>query len=64
MNDKRIQGDRTLHASVCVDSLKLSTYTIHGLKDWNEAKFLEEKIDLGHNKKAWIYIYMGYNEDL
>lgn len=53
-----------LYASVCVDSIKISTYTISQLKDWNEAKFLEEKVDLGHNKKAWIYIYMGYNEDL
>ncbi|CAD8145403.1 unnamed protein product [Paramecium pentaurelia] len=64
LNDKRSQGDRTLFASICVDSLKLSTYTLSGLKDWNEAKFLEENVPLGHNKRAWIYIYMGYNEDL
>jgi len=35
-----------------------------GIKDWNEAKFLEEKIELGASKKAWAYIYMGYSEEL
>jgi len=42
----------------------LSTYTLKGLKDWNEAKFLEEKVELTVSKKAWSYIYMGYNEDV
>jgi len=35
-----------------------------GLKDWNEAKFLEEKVELGNSKKAWAYLYMAYNENV
>ncbi|CAD8140464.1 unnamed protein product [Paramecium pentaurelia] len=65
LNDRKIQGDRALHAQICTsDTIKLSTYTLKGLKDWNEAKFLEEKVELTVSKKAWSYIYMAYNEDL
>lgn len=47
-----------------MDTIKVSTYTIAGLKDWNEAKFIEAKIEMGSSKKAWAYFYMSYNEDL
>lgn len=65
MGDRKAQGDRTLHGEVCnSDSVKLTTNTLLGLKDWNEAKFLEEKIDLAASKKAWSYIYMAYSDEL
>jgi protein transport protein SEC24 len=40
----------------------LSTYTIEGLRDWNEAKYLDAKIEMGYSKKAWTYFYMSYSE--
>lgn len=46
-----------------MDTIKVSTYTIAGLKDWNEAKFIEAKIEMGSSKKAWAYFYMSYSED-
>ncbi|CAD8143475.1 unnamed protein product [Paramecium octaurelia] len=65
LSDRKSQGDRALHAQICTsDTVKLSTYTLKGLKDWNEAKFLEEKVELGNSKKAWAYLYMAYNENV
>lgn len=34
------------------------------MKDWNDGKYLEESSDLKEFSKAWIYIYMGYSEEL
>ncbi|CAD8190751.1 unnamed protein product [Paramecium octaurelia] len=64
LSDRKQQGDRTLHAQVCTsDTVKVSTYSIAGLKDWNEAKFLEAKAEMGNSKRAWTYIYISYSED-
>jgi len=40
--------------------LKVNTYTLLGLKDFNEAKHYEGKFELGSFSRTWIYIYMGY----
>jgi hypothetical protein len=32
-----------------------------GLRDFNEAKHLEGKFDLGAFARTWVYVYMGYN---
>ena len=43
--------------------MQLSTYTLEGLNEWNEAKFLEQKEDLNNESRyAWVYLYMGYDE--
>ena len=34
------------------------------MKDWNEAKFVEENANLGDSRHAWSYIYMGYSQTL
>ncbi|CAK81196.1 unnamed protein product (macronuclear) [Paramecium tetraurelia] len=54
LSDRKQQGDRTLYAQVC---------TSDTVKDWNEAKFLEAKAEMGNSKRAWTYFYMSYSED-
>ena len=41
--------------------MRLSTYTLLGLRDFNEAKHFEGKFELSAFARTWVYIYMGYN---
>lgn len=44
--------------------MRVSTYTLLGLRDFNEARHLEAKFDLGAFARTWVYVYMGYNAKL
>ncbi|CAK89738.1 unnamed protein product (macronuclear) [Paramecium tetraurelia] len=63
LNDRKSQGDRTLHITICNTQLiKYSTYTLVDLKDANEPKFMDGQLELNDYNYAWNYIYMGYNQ--
>jgi protein transport protein SEC24 len=44
--------------------VRVSTYTLLGLRDFNEARHAEAKFDLGAFARTWVYVYMGYNAKL
>ena len=62
LGDKASQGDRTFFGELCdQNNVRVSTYNLLGLKDFNEAKHVENKIELEAFSKSWVYIYMGYS---
>ena len=63
LNDRAAQGDRTLYAEFCGgERIRFSTYTLLALTDYNEAKHVEHRVELGEFTHSWIYVYMGYDE--
>lgn len=41
--------------------MRVSTYNLLDLKDFNEAKHIESRIELDSFSKSWTYVHMGYS---
>ncbi|CAD8126727.1 unnamed protein product [Paramecium sonneborni] len=62
LNDKLIQGDRTLLIQVCDQQfIKFQTYTLSQIQNVNEHKLIENSIEMD-SAVIWHYVYMSYDD--
>ncbi|CAD8183743.1 unnamed protein product [Paramecium pentaurelia] len=62
LNDKLIQGDRTMLIQVCDQQfIKFQTYTLNQIQSINEHRLIDNIIDMD-SPVIWHYVYMSYDD--